>query len=312
MKPAVLEQQREQHDGRRDEAVGAPRVEAEIEAPVVQHRRQRDVEQPRDQHDHQPQIEHRVPAPLPPQQHERREIQPPDDRDRVRHRRGHPVAVHDARQQIVAGGREQRERGGRACGQRDAQQHGNRRAAPLQRWAARARGRAQQRVHAERQRKAAVPEQIQPCGGLLAGAEQAGRREQPRKGQHVRAGHEAREQVAAGEREQRFLAQDRELAEQQPGRHDVADDDRRLVHRNEAPYPRQLRARERRERDEDRDRHEHRREREPPLAPARRQRRHEHVRRLRRVVVGGGGRLAHAERGRHASPTPRSSSWRTA
>lgn len=249
--------------------------------------------------------------PLPPHQHERGQVQRPDNRDRGRHRRGHPVALHDARQQVMARGREQRERAGRGGRQDDAEQQRKRRAAPLERRRAGARRRAQQHVRGDRQRKAAMPEQIKPRGGLFARAEQAGRREQTRKGQHVRAGHETREQVAGREREQRFLAQDRVLAEQQAGRHHVVDDDRRLVHGNEAPHASKRHAREWRQCDEDRGRHDHHRDREPPLLPAGRQRRHEQVRRIRRVVVVGGCGT-HAERGHHASSTPRSRSWRTA
>ena len=91
----------------------------------------------------------------------------------------------------------------------------------------------QQRIAEDQQRKSAVPDHVEPDGGLRARAEQPAGREQAGKGQGVDDGRHGREQISAGEQQQRPRAGNRELRKQQNGGDQVVDGQRGLIARNE-------------------------------------------------------------------------------
>jgi hypothetical protein len=118
-----------------------------------------------------------------------------------------------------------------------------------------------------------MPEHVEPRRALRSGAEQARGREQPGKRQAVRDRDEAREQVAARQREERARAGDSELAEEQRRRDQVVDDQRGLIGGDEPPDLRERHLGERQQRQERGDRDHHDAECQAPLKPGRCQRR---------------------------------------
>src|SRR5262249_34593589 len=81
----------------------------------------------------------------------------------------------------------------------------------------------EQRVADDGDGQSCMPKPIQPNGGLQSRAQDAGRRERSRERQRMRDDDQGREQVAARNDQERPLAQDEELSEQESGGDAVAD-----------------------------------------------------------------------------------------
>ncbi len=231
VEPAVLDQEHPEHEARRQQAVDPPGVETEVEAARVEDSGERDVEDPRAHHHHEPHVEHRV-GPPPPQHREGDQAQDPHARHHEPHRRGVVVAVHDGGQRALAARREQRQPGHRRGHHRhDGQRRGARR--PRRR----RRGPIvvlEERVAYHHEGETAVPEHVEPRGGLRSRAEKAGRGEEAGKGETVHARHQRGEQVAAREHQERARPEDPELAEEQHRGDQIVDDQGRLIDRDEA------------------------------------------------------------------------------
>ena len=183
------------------------------------------------------------------------------------------VALHDWRKRFLPHRREQRQPANGNENRSDAKKNGDAGAAahPVRLMAAI----LQQRVRHDEEREDAVPEQVQPRRALGPGAEQPCRREQAGEGKRVGDGDERREQIAAGQHQQRPRPEEAELAEQQDSRHQIVDDQRRFVDRDEGPDRRELHLRERNRRKKNHGGNRNDDQREPTRATARWQRRHE-------------------------------------
>jgi hypothetical protein len=268
IQPRVLDQQHGQDEADGGQAVDAPGVEADIEAAVVEHRGEADIEEPRAHHHHQPQVEHGMRPPQ-PERAQRDEAQAPHARDDEDQRGRVAIARHDRRQRGVPGRGEERER--KDHRERRGGREANRRArAPAERRLV-----LQDYIGDDGEREAAVPEHVQPGGGLRTGAEQAARREQPREAEGMADRHPGAEQVSAAEREQRPRAQDADLREQQRRRQQIGAHQRRLIDRNEGGNRGELHLRERHGEQEERRGGGHDAERDPSLGEVRRQARQE-------------------------------------
>ncbi len=221
--PLSGEQQHQEHEARRQQPVDPAGVEAEIPAAGVEDRGQRDVEDPCAHHDHEPQVEHRV-RPAPPQDDQREEAQCPDARADKNHRRGVAGALDDRREEVPSRRDEEGDPTRDDGNRRDTGQDSDPGSAP--RPASLAPGVLEQHVRDDEERESAVPEHVQPGGGLRPGAEETGRREQAGERERVRDGDEGREQVAAGQHEQRPRPQDTELTKEQTRGDQIVDHER--------------------------------------------------------------------------------------
>ncbi len=237
---AVLDQQQQQDETRAGQPENASRIKAEVVASVVEHRAERDIADPDAQHHHQPDVDRqmRLAAPEHGQGHQ---AEAPRGAGHYPHGRGVVVGHHDRRQPVLAC------RGQRDARNRRAQHRGDdeRRGPPLERAGGEAIRLAffpdfQQGVGHHEQRKARMPEHVDPGGALRPGAEQATGCEQPRERQQVPGGGGGREQVPARQRQHGARTRDDELAEQQDGGDQIIEDERRFVGRNERWKLRQL------------------------------------------------------------------------
>jgi len=109
---AVFQQQRDQHEARSHQAIGAPHIPADVVTTVVQHCGQRDIEYPDEHDDHQPHVEQRMRF-APPEQRECGKADDPDGQRNEQFRAAIQIAVHDLRQQSGTTRGEQHECGGK-------------------------------------------------------------------------------------------------------------------------------------------------------------------------------------------------------
>ena len=108
-------------------------------------------------------------------------------------------------------------------------------------------GRPRAGIGDDEQGEAAMPEHVEPGGGLRSGAEQSGLCEHAGEGQGVDDHHQRGEQIAAGQQPQAGCAQDAVLAEQQHRGDQITQRQGRLIGRNEGRDRWQHRAGERRQ-----------------------------------------------------------------
>jgi len=134
------------------------------------------------------------------------------------------------RQLVVLGGDDPGERGHRDADRNDAGNDGRAGRALYLRLVVPC---LQQGIAEDEQRKTAVPDHVEPDGGLRSRAEQATGREQSGKGQRVDDGCQRREQISAGEQQHRPRAGNRKLRKQQDGGDQVVDGERGLIARHE-------------------------------------------------------------------------------
>lgn len=173
----IFDQEHREHEGRRAEAVDTTGVEAEIEARHVDDRRQRDVEQPCAHHHHEPDIDDRMRT-AEPQRDQRGEAQGPDKGHHADHDLRVTAIAQQDRKQVVL----RSDDPGQDDHDRDDADH-----AGVDRLACRARdpgaavGLLQPGVGQHAERKAAVPDHVEPDRGLLVGPQQPGRRKSPGK-----------------------------------------------------------------------------------------------------------------------------------
>jgi hypothetical protein len=93
----------------------------------------------------------------------------------------------------------------------------------------------EKRITDDEQGKTAVPQEEEPGGGLLAGAEQPARREQSGKAQGMGRRHQRAIDIAAGQRQQAPRPQHAELAQHQNSRDQRDDHIGRLIDGQEGP-----------------------------------------------------------------------------
>ncbi len=174
-----------------------------------------------------------------PQDQQRREAYQPDRGYDDDHGRGVAAFAQQRRQQAVADGREQDHGEDRSDDRDDA---GRDRPAhrPLDQRASVVV--ALQRVTEHEQGESAVPDHVEPDGGLRTAAEQAGRRKQARKGHGVGESRGGGEQIAARQEQQGPGPQDRELRIKQDRGDQVVGRERGLVARDERRHRRERRA----------------------------------------------------------------------
>ena len=192
---AVLVQQHNQHKACRQQPVDPAGIKAEIVAAGIEHRAHRDVEQPCAHRHDQPEIEHGI-GPAARQSIEREQVQQPHRRDHDDHGRRVVIVLHDGRQQGLAQGRQQRQ---------PANQGDDRRDGARDRDAALAGRLFLQPITGigdDEERKAAMPEHVEPGRGLRPGIEQAIWREQTGKRQRMHGRHQRGEQITAGKQAQ--------------------------------------------------------------------------------------------------------------
>jgi hypothetical protein len=227
-----LQQQRNQHDARGDQPVDPACIKAEIIPRRPDDRRKGDVHEPGAHDDHQPKVEDRgLPSPQ-GNEHQQRDhpIRRTDalgDADRVV-----PVA-DELRQQRLAGGRHD---GEHAYERDDAEDGGSNHPSESSLGGADRRLPAQDHIGEHEQREAAVPELIEPRGRLRTGTQEPGRCEDTRKGQNVRDDHQGVEQVPGRERQHGARANLDEMIEKQHRGNQIADEQRRLVGRDEGRH----------------------------------------------------------------------------
>ncbi|NKA55940.1 hypothetical protein GO296_04653 [Ralstonia solanacearum] len=252
----VLDQQQQQNEARPHQPENASGVEAEVVASAVEHGTERDIADPDAQHHHQPDIEGemRLAAPQHGQGHHakapcRAGHHPHDRRIAIRHHdRGQPVLAR--RGQCDACARRAQHGGD--------DEHG---CPPLER----AGGEAvrfpvfphfEHGIGHHEQRKARMPEHVDPGRALRPRTEQAPGCKQPGERQQVPDRGGCREQVAARQRQHGARTRDGELAEQQGGGHQVIENERRFVGRDERRKLRQPHLGKRHHRDEDQQGHQ--------------------------------------------------------
>ena len=209
------------------------------------------------------------------------------------------VAGHDRRQRRASGRGEQGEARDRGRYGRDVGDHRDARGPRRSRAVAV----LQETVADHQQRKAAVPEHVEPRGALRRRAEQAGRREQARKRQRMHHRHQRAEEIRAGEQQQGARTQQAELRVEQHRGDQVAGGERRLIGRDEGPDDGKLHCRERDEDGENDNRDRADPERQRPVDRARRRVRQERQPVIQSAVGHGDcrrRRCAAAERGSEA------------
>ena len=168
--------------------------------------------------------------PAKPQHRQCSEAEAPYGRDHAQHDGRVMAAAQKDRQPVVLGGDEPGERGHRDTDRNDAGNDCRAGRAPYLRLVVAC---LQQRIAEDQQRKSAVPDHVEPDGGLRSRAEQPAGREQAGKGEGVDDGRHGREQISAGEQQQRPRAGNRELRKQQDGGDQVVDGECGLIARNE-------------------------------------------------------------------------------
>ena len=204
---------------------------------------------------------------LQPQDDECPQAHPPHRADYAEIEAGVVIALHDGGQKVLADfgnqdeGRDQARHGEDGCDDGGARGTG-------------AAGTVfDERGGDEGQRKAGMPEHIEPSGSLRSRPEQAGRRKQARKAQRMHNRHRAAKEIARSEDEEGTGAQDGELREEKDRGDEVADCKSQLVGRNEGPDLRQRQAGERSEGREDESKSEARGHGQPTLVRSGRYRR---------------------------------------
>ncbi len=234
----VLGQQHDQDEARRAQAVEPSGIEAEIESGDVEDGGQCDVEQPDTHHDHQPDVDHRT-QPAKPQHQKCRQADAPDAGNHDHERGRIAAAAEQDRQPVMAGRHEQGQRDDRRADRGNAREDGPARGPADPGRAALIPGEG---VGQHEQRKAAVPDHVQPHGGLRAGAEQACWRKQTGKAQPVDDRGRRGEHVAAGQQQQRPGSQDCKLREQQGCGDQIIERQRGLIARDECRHRRERHA----------------------------------------------------------------------
>ncbi len=193
----IFEQQNDEHEARRGEPIDASGIEAEIEAPAVEHRGESDIEEPGGHHHHQPQIEHAVGAPAP--KHEQSgEAQQPHARHDEDHGRRIPVALHNRGQDALAGRGKPSERYDEGAERPDAPHE----PANPNRDAARPTT-LEQPISNDEEWESAVPEHVKPSRALRAAAQHAGGREHAGKAERMTDGEQRSECVSGSKHMQR-------------------------------------------------------------------------------------------------------------
>ena len=203
------DQQDEQHKGRRCEAIDAAGIETQIEAAAIQHGAERDIEDPRAHDDHQPHVDHRVPR-AHPERDQRDEAQHPGRGNDHDHGGAVGVALHDRRQQILSRRRQQGQHNHHSQGSSNAEQKV---ALRQVRWGGCGVAVVLRKgIGDHDERKAAVPEHVEPRRALRAGTQQSGGREEAGKRQRVGHHHRCREEITQPSRSSRRVRRIRNCA----------------------------------------------------------------------------------------------------
>ena len=165
-----------------------------------------------------------------PQIDQRREAEAPRRRYHAEHQRRVMTAAQQYRQKVMLGGDDPGERGHRDSNRNDARNDRAAGRAPYFRAVVRC---FQQRIAENQKRKSAVPDHVEPDGGLRAGAEKPVGGEQAGKSQGVNDRSDGGEQISAREQQHRARTGNCKLRKQQHRGDQVIDGQRRLIARNE-------------------------------------------------------------------------------
>ena len=182
----MLHQKHHKDEAHGEKPVDPTGIPADVEARVVQDGCERDIERPDTHRNGQPQVEHGAPAP-PEKNGERDQRQPPGGGGDVDLRRAVGVAAHDLRQGVMSGGGEKDDGGDSREQERDGSHNRDRR--PGVRSPAPVLPALQDCIADHEDRKAAVPDEVEPRRCLWSRSEQSAREEQPGEAQHVRNRH---------------------------------------------------------------------------------------------------------------------------